>query len=132
MDQLASKTGDSVSRFELWISVLGYFLLILASPAFLENAYEVYVGTLLAGPQMIGYVLAHASPDSVFIRIIRYSSVAYSVFCVYALAAVVRILSARATNRHQRFFAWCFVIMSIHHLIVGGYGYWSPLFSRPN
>jgi hypothetical protein len=129
MEQATLDPEASRSRFELWTNVLGYLLLVLASPAFLENAYEVYVGTLLAGPQMIGYVLAHSSPDSVFVIVIRYSTVAYLVFTAYALAAVVRILRARPTDRHQQFFAWCFVTMSMHHLLLAGYGYWSPLFS---
>jgi len=130
MNQTTEPPTACHSRREPWFNALGYILLSLALPSVLENAYEVYVGTLLAGPQMLGFVLAHADPGSAFVRVIRYSAAALVLFQVYGLVAVSRGIAAGSANRHQKFFCWCFVLLSAHGLFVSLYPYWAPWFAK--
>ena len=108
----------------------GYLLLLLTLPALLENAYEVYVGTLRAGPQMIGYVLAHADPSSAFVRLIRFSMFAAALFTLHLLLNLARIIAGREANGYERGLAWSFLGLCAHNFVVSLYPLWSPLFAR--
>lgn len=130
MQQSTQLPTEVNSRFERCFNLLGFTLLVLALPSLLQSAYEVYLGTLLDGPQMIGFALAHADPDSAFVRTIRYSSYALVLFNVYGLVVLSRVVAKWTDNSHQRFFIWCFIGLSLHRLIVALYPYWSNFFDQ--
>jgi hypothetical protein len=111
-------------------NVAGYLVLLSALPAVLENMWEVYWGTIASGPQMIGFVLAHANPDSALVRVIRYSSYASIAFSAVGIMSIARMLAAGVADRHQKLFSWSFLVLSAHGLGVALYPYWSPLFDR--
>jgi hypothetical protein len=111
-------------------TLAGYTLLIATLPAMLENMWEVYWGTITAGPQMIGYVLAHADPDATWVRVLWYSSfagIAYHVFGIFSVALL--LLGVRPT-RHLKLFCWMFLVLATHGILSALYPYWSGWFER--
>lgn len=117
-------------RCTMIFNVAGYLALLSALPAVLENMWEVYWGTITSGPQMIGFVLAHADPDSTFVRIIRYSSFASIAFSAVGIMSIARLLATGRADKHQKLFSWSFLVLSAHGLCSALYPYWSPLFDR--
>lgn len=117
-------------RCTMIFNAAGYLALLSALPAVLENMWEVYWGTITSGPQMIGFVLAHANPDSTFVRIIRYSSYASIALTIIGIISTGRLLATGQANKHQKLFSWSFLVLSAHGLGVTLYPYWSPLFDR--
>ena len=111
-------------------NVAGYLALLSALPAVLENMWEVYWGTITVGPQMIGFVLTHANPDSAFVRIIRYSSYASMALTAVGIISTGRMLATGQADKHQKLFSWSLLVLSAHGLSVALYPYWSPLFDR--
>ncbi len=111
-------------------NLIGYLLLIAALPAVLENMWEVYWATITAGPQMIGFVFAHADPDSSWVRVIRYSGLAGIAYHLFGVITVGRILLGLKPNRHVKLFSWMFLIFTVHSLIAALYPFWSPWFER--
>lgn len=109
---------------------IGYVLLIAAWPAVLENMWEVYWGTITAGPQMIGFVLAHADPNSIWVRIVRYSGFAGIAYHLFGVITVSRILLGLHPSRHLKLFSWMFLIFTVHGMIAALYPFWSPWFER--
>jgi hypothetical protein len=111
-------------------NLIGYLLLIAALPAVLENMWEVYWLTLSAGPQMIGFVLAHADPNSTWVRVIRYSGLAGIAYHLLGVVIVARILLGLKPTWHLKLFSWMFLIFTVHGLIAALYSFWSPWFER--
>ena len=130
MKQKTSLPARSRSGCSFGFGMVLYGLAVLALPFFIENAYEVYVGTILAGPQMIGFVLAHADPASLFVRIIMSSFVAYGLFGLLSLIPFIRVIVGVGTGLHEKIFAWGFVVLAVHTMLCVTYAHWSPLFSR--
>ncbi|MHB1081960.1 MAG: hypothetical protein ACYC67_21400 [Prosthecobacter sp.] len=110
--------------------LIGYLLLIAALPAVVENMWEVYWATITVGPQMIGFVLAHADPDSSWMRVIRYSGLAGIAYHLFGVITVGRILLGLKPNRHVKLFSWMFLIFTVHGIIAAFYSFWSPWFER--
>lgn len=116
------------AKADLCFNFIGYLLLALALLYFLENLFEVYVLTAMAGPQMVGYVLSHAS--GTVAQLWLWSMLAYSGFALFSLIATIRFVHRPAASKHVRFFSWCFLVISAHGMVTGSYGYWSQLFDR--
>ena len=111
-------------------NVVGYTSLLLTLPAVLENMWEVYWLTISFGPQMFGYVLAHANPDSALVRVLQWSSVSGVAFRFIGLVCFARLLVSGRVDRHIRIFCWATLCFSFHGLLAALYPYWSPVFER--
>ena len=117
-------------RISTAFNLIGYLTLLLALPAVLENMWEVNWLTLTSGPQMIGYVLAHADPDATFVRVVHYSLYASFTFGVIGIISIARLLATGQVDRHQKLFSWLFLVLSAHVLCGALYPYWAPIFDR--
>ncbi len=111
-------------------NLIGYVLLVATLPAVLENMWEVYCCTFTAGPQMIGFVLAHADPSSTWVRVIRYSGIAGIAYHFFGASTVGRILLGTHPSRHLKLFSWMFLIFTVHGIFSALYPFWSPWFER--
>ena len=69
------------------MKALGTFLIAASLPFFLDTAFEMYLLTLIHGPQMLFFSLAHIAP--VFFLVVWLSGVAFACLAAFALGVVV-------------------------------------------
>jgi hypothetical protein len=108
---------------------LGNILIFLSLPFFLETCFEAYLLTILSGPQMIGFALAH-SVGMTGLLLFFASEICFVLLAIYSLIALLRFLFSANSGAHERKFSWICGICLLHLSLVLSYEYWSPIFSR--
>ena len=111
------------------MSKLGYILLLLSAPFFLETGFEMYVLTAFTGPQMLGFALMH-SRGMVGLVALGVSALSFLVLGIFSLVVLCRLLGTKIADRRQKLFAWVFGVQVLHTVLFFLYDYWSPVFSR--
>ena len=108
---------------------LGYILLALSAPFFLETSFEMYVLTALSGPQMLGFSLMHSGGTALLV-VLAVSALSFLFLAIYSLVAFGRVLLHKPTGRHERVFVWILGVQVLHVTLFFLYDYWSRVFSH--
>ena len=98
---------------------------------FLETAFEMYVLTMLRGPQMIGFSMAHIARGLLILVLL--SGLFYLFLGGFALIIVVAKLFGKLTveDGYARLMLIVLIIQIIHTSLLMTYDFWSAiLFSK--
>jgi len=108
--------------------LVAWALLVLAVPAFLESAFEMYGLTLVRGPQMLFYSIVH-SADPFLLTLLFVSWVCFALLTLYSgCIAILRLFSARSCKgSFGRIFTVVFTIALVHTFLLATYDHWSRL-----
>lgn len=113
------------------IKRLGNILLAGSLLFFLETAFEMYVLTMLRGPQMIGFSIAHVK--QILLVLVLVSALCY--LCLLAFAAVVSTIYLAGRTGvsigYGRFMIGVFLIQVVHLSLLLSYDSWSSRFFSP-
>lgn len=109
---------------------IGNVLIIGSLLFFLETAFEMYVLTLIQGPQMIGFSIAHIAP--VFFILVIISALFYVCLAVFALRIVLLKFFGKTSTEdgYFRLMLIVLIVQFIHTTLLLTYNYWSPLLLR--
>ncbi len=107
---------------------LAYALLILAIPAFLESAYEMYGLTLARGQQMLFFSIIHTSGTVVLILLLV-SWLSLTLLTIYSgIVTDLRYFStSRCKDDFGRIFTAVFAVTLTHAVLLVTYERWAPL-----
>jgi hypothetical protein len=107
---------------------LAYTLLVLAIPAFLESAYEMYGLTLVRGEQMLFFSITHTGGAFV-LALLLFSWVCFTALIIYSGSiTALRFFSVRSCkDTFGRIFTVVFAVTLSHMILLATYGYWAGL-----
>jgi hypothetical protein len=106
---------------------IGNVLIVGSSPFFLGTALEMYVLTVIRGPQMIGFSMAHIAPGLFILMML--SGLFYLCLATFALVLVVmKLLRWPVTEaRYIRLMLIVLSVQIVHTSLLLTYDYWSPV-----
>jgi hypothetical protein len=106
-----------------------YALLILAAPAFLESAFEMYGLTLVRGQQMLFFSIIHTA-SALVTTLLFLSWICFIGLVLHSGGvAVLRVFSAhRCKDNFGSIFTVVFAITLTHTILLTTYDYWARLF----
>lgn len=109
---------------------LGNILIGGSSFFFLETAFEMYVLTIVRGPQMLGFWMVHTA--RVFLILVVLSGFSYMCLAAFALFVLASKWFGKVPieDRHARLMSIVLSIQLIHTSLLLTYDYWSPLLVR--
>ena len=116
-------------RLERSLKLLGNILIAASSLFLVETALEMYVLTLVQGPQMLFFSLAHIAPAALVL--VALSGVAFICLALFAsVIQVLRLMGRLDSNySYAKFMRIVLGVQVIHAVMLLTYDRWSALFS---
>jgi hypothetical protein len=111
------------------VKILGNILIAASSLFFVETGLEMYVLTLVHGPQMLFFSLAHVAPAALIL--VALSGVAFICLALFAVVMqVLRLMGKLDSNLgYAKFMLIVLCVQVIHVVMLLMYERWSALFS---
>ena len=110
---------------------LGNILVVGSSLFFIETAFEMYVLTVIHGPQMLGFSMVHIARG--FFMLVMLSGLIYLCLGVFAFGVVILNLVGKlgTAKGYARLMLLVLGVHIIHTVLLLTYDYWaSVLFPR--
>jgi hypothetical protein len=105
---------------------IGRVLIAASSLFFLETSFEMYLLTLMNGPQMLFFSLAHIAPF--FLLIVALSGVAFVCLAIFAFVVVMENLIGKleSPGNYPRFMLIVLCVQIVHTALLLTYERWAP------
>jgi TRAP-type C4-dicarboxylate transport system permease small subunit len=117
------------TRWERSLKIIGNILIAASSLFFIETGLEMYLLTILQGPQMLFFSLAHIAPAALIL--VALSGVAFICLALFAMVMQVFRLMGKldSTLGYAKFLLIVLGVQVIHVVLLLTYERWSTLFS---
>jgi TRAP-type C4-dicarboxylate transport system permease small subunit len=111
------------------LKIVGNILIAASSLFLVETGLEMYVLTLLQGPQMLFFSLAHIAPAALVL--VALSAIAFVCLALFAFVIQVLRLTGKLNSNYgyAKFMLVVLGVQVIHVALLLTYERWSALFS---